>query len=613
MNSFSSLDTVYASPNSGNGDCDDKALRWASLQRIPTYSRARRSLFRNISGEVSEVELCKLDVYERRLVVDRLVRAVTEDPELFLIKLEGDLKIEVRFEHLKVNSFVHVGSRALPTIPNFIFNTTEAFLRQLRIFPGERKKVSILDDISGVIRPSRLTLLLGPPSSGKTTLLLALAGRLGTGLQMSGRITYNGHELREFVPQRTSAYVSQQDWHVAEMTVKETLQFSRRCQGVGFKYDMLLELLRREENAGIKPDEDLDIFIKALALGEQKTSLVTEYIMKILGLDPCADTLVGDEMLKGISGVKRSGFLQVILHSFCEMLVGASTVLFMDEISTGLDSSTTHQIIKYLRHSTQALNGTTVISLLQPDPETYELFDDIILLAEGQIVYQGPSKAALEFFELMGFQCPDRKMWLIFCKKSFQKKIKNSIGPFLIAIINIHPAALSTFTYGVKRAELLKMSFSWQMLLMKRNSFIYIFKFTQLLFVVVIMVTVFFRTTMHHNTLDDGGVYLGALYFAIVMILFNGFTEVPMLVAKLPVLYKHRDLRFYPCWVYTIPSWFLSIPSSILESCIWVAVTYYVVGFDPQITRCLKQALLYFSLHQMSISLFRIMASLDEI
>ena len=60
---------------------------------------------------------------------------------------------------------------------------------------------------------------------------------------MSGRITYNGHELREFVPQRTSAYVSQQDWHVAEMTVKETLQFSRRCQGVGFKYGKLKVIL----------------------------------------------------------------------------------------------------------------------------------------------------------------------------------------------------------------------------------------------------------------------------------------------------------------------------------------------------------------------------------
>lgn len=92
-----------------------------------------------------------------------------------------------------------------------------------------------------------------------------------------------------------------------------------------------------------------------------------------------------------------------------ELLVGASRVLLMDEISTGLDSSTTREIIKYLRYATLALDGTTIISLLQPDPETFELFDDIILLSEGQIVYQGPREAALEFFAYMGFQCPDRK------------------------------------------------------------------------------------------------------------------------------------------------------------------------------------------------------------
>lgn len=44
-----------------------------------------------------------------------------------------------------------------------------------------------------------------------------------------------------------------------------------------------------------------------------------------------------------------------------------------------------------------------------------------------------------------------------------------------------HPAALSTSNYGVKRAELLKISFSWQMLLLKRNSFVYIFKFFQVI------------------------------------------------------------------------------------------------------------------------------------
>ena len=92
-----------------------------------------------------------------------------------------------------------------------------------------------------------------------------------------------------------------------------------------------------------------------------------------------------------------------------ELLVGPARVLFMDEISNGLDSSTTYQIIKYLRHSTHAFDGTTVISLLQPAPETYELFDDVILLCEGQIVYQGPRDAARDFFAFMGFSCPKRK------------------------------------------------------------------------------------------------------------------------------------------------------------------------------------------------------------
>nr|XP_043609157.1 ABC transporter G family member 32-like isoform X2 [Erigeron canadensis] len=626
-------------------DNDEEALQLAALQRSPTFVRARTSVFRNYGGEFTLVDVSKLDDEEKKVVLDRLVTTVKSNPEVFFDRIRQrfdnvDLKfpkVEVRFENLEIDAFIHVGSRALPTLPNSVCNMTEAFLRKLRIFPGKKKKLSILNDISGIIRPSRLTLLLGPPSSGKTTLLLALAGRLGQDIKVSGKITYNGHELNEFVPQKTSAYISQQDCHMAEMTVRETLQFAEKCQGFGHKQGMIMELLRREKNAGIRPDEDLDIFIKTVALGENETSLVVEYLMKILGLDICEDTLVGDEMRKGISG----GQMKRLTSG--ELLVGPSRVLFMDEISTGLDSSTTYQIIQYLKHATRALDGTTVISLLQPDPETFELFDDLILLCEGQIVYQGPRNAAVAFFASMGFHCPKRKNVADFLQEvtsvkdqeqywalderyeyvSVEKFVEafqsNFLGSSLSRELAIpfdrrhnHPAALSTSTYGVKKMRLLKNSFSWQMLLLKRESFIYIFRFLQLMLVVVIMTSVFFRTTMHHNSLDDGGVYLGALYFAIVMILFNGFMEVPMLIAKLPVIYKHRDLHFYPCWVYTLPSWILSIPSSIIESGVWVAVTYYLVGFDPQFSRCLKQFLLYFSLHQMSIGLFRVMGSLGR-
>lgn len=81
-----------------------------------------------------------------------------------------------------------------------------------------------------------MTLLLGPPGSGKTSLLLALAGKLDKELEVSGKVTYNGHEMHEFVPERTCAYISQRDLQMGELTVRETLDFSGRCQGVGPRF-----------------------------------------------------------------------------------------------------------------------------------------------------------------------------------------------------------------------------------------------------------------------------------------------------------------------------------------------------------------------------------------
>lgn len=52
-------------------------------------------------------------------------------------------------------------------------------------------------------------------------------------LQFAGEISYNGYRLEEFVPQKTSAYISQYDMHIPEMTVRETIDFSACCQGIG--------------------------------------------------------------------------------------------------------------------------------------------------------------------------------------------------------------------------------------------------------------------------------------------------------------------------------------------------------------------------------------------
>lgn len=91
------------------------------------------------------------------------------------------------------------------------------------------------------------------------------------------------------------------------------------------------------------------------------------------------------------------------------MIVGPVKTLFMDEITNGLDISTTFQILACLQQQAHITDATILISLLQPSPEAFDLFDDIIIMAEGKVVYHGPRESVVQFFERCGFSCPERK------------------------------------------------------------------------------------------------------------------------------------------------------------------------------------------------------------
>lgn len=422
------------------------------------------------------------------------------------------------------------------------------------------------------------------------------------------------------------------------MTVRETLDFSSRCLGVGSRYEMLKELSKREREAGIKPDPEIDAFMKAVVLSGQKSSFVTDYVLKMLGLDICAGIMVGDEMRRGISGGQKKRV------TTGEMLVGPAQALFMDEISTGLDSSTTFQICNFMRQVVHILDATVIISLLQPAPETFELFDDIILLSEGQIVYQGPRENVLEFFEYTGFRCPERKGVADFLQEVTSKKDQQQywfkrdepyryvsvpefvdyfhsfhIGEEIAAELKVpynkrqtHPAALVKEKYGISKGELFKACFSKEWLLMKRNAFVYVFKTTQIAIMSVITFTVFFRTKMPVGTVQDGQKFYGALFFTLINVMFNGLAEVYMTVARLPVFHKQRDFLFYPAWAFGLPIWILRIPISFLESLIWIVLTYFTVGFAPSASRFFQQFLALFGIHQMALSLFRFVAAVGR-
>lgn len=125
-----------------------------------------------------------------------------------------------------------------------------------------------------------------------------------------------------------------------------------------------------------------------------------------------------------------------------------------------------------------------------------------------------------------------------------------------------------------------------------------------------ISMTVFFRTKLAHNTVEDATTFLGAGFYAIVCIMFGGFGELAMTIARLPVIIKQRDLYFYPAWSYTLSAVVLSFPGSILEAVIWVSMTYYVTGYAPEVSRFFKQMLLLFVIEQMAGGMFRAIAAL---
>ncbi|KAM7495762.1 hypothetical protein LguiA_020176 [Lonicera macranthoides] len=543
--------------------------------------------------------------------------------------------VEVRYQDLSVEAEYCdvVDGNSLPTLWNCL-KTMFSAMQNIIGHSSEANRIKILQDVRGIIKPSRLTLLLGPPGCGKTTFLLALAGKLDKTLKMEGDISYNGYNLKEFVPQKTAAYISQYDLHISEMTVRETLDFAARCQGTGSRAEILTEVLRREKQAGIIPEPDIDTYMKAIAIEGLKRTLQTDYVLKILGLDICADTIVGDAMRRGISGGQKKRL------TTGEMIVGPAKFLLMDEISNGLDSSTTFQIVTCLQQWTHLSGSTILVSLLQPAPETFDLFDDIMLMAEGKTVYHGPRDNVLEFFDKCGFRCPPRKGIADFLQevvsekdqvqywyhrdkpydyvtveefgKTFKKfdagqKLDEELSqPFKKS--EFHKNALSFNIHSVHKWELFKACMAREWLLMKRNSFVHVFKTLQLVVIGLMTMTIFIRTRMKIDVIH-ANYYMGSLFYALLRLMNNGIAELSMTASRLGVLYKQRDFYFYPTWAYSIPAAILKIPFSFLDAFLWTALTYYVIGYSPEPARFVQQILLLFVLHQVSISLMRLIAS----
>ena len=130
-----------------------------------------------------------------------------------------------------------------------------------------------------------------------------------------------------------------------------------------------------------------------------------------------------------------------------------------------------------------------------------------------------------------------------------------------------------------------KACFSREILLFKRNSPVHMFKIIQIALLALVIMTLFFHTEMNHSSVSGGSKFMGALFSGVVIVKFNGMTELQMTIRRLPIFYKQRQLVLLPGWALLSSVLILSLPMSLIETGIWTCLTYFAIGFAPSAIR----------------------------
>ena len=558
-------------------------------------------------------------------------------------------RIEVRYTDLSLTMRVSAASasRTMPTVFETLAGAATALPRALAAAltqapPPPMREVRVLDGASGVIRPGTMTLLLGHPGAGKSTFLKALCGRLSgaAAAQLRGSVQYGGLAPPELAAAglclgQLVQYVSQLDEHFPFLTVRESLAFVAR-------------------NAIAGADE-------------AAVNARVEEISELLHLKGCADTIIGDDLARGVSGGEKKRV------TVGEGLITAARVLALDEISTGLDSSVTFDVIKSLRARAQRQGLAVVVALLQPTPETVALFDDVILLREGAVVYHGAREELPAYLRGQGFLLPaaagteaggegeeDLADWLsellTYPLRRHAKDVAREGGgsaggglslrlpasgelgaaaptpsapPLTTAAMaaawqasplrahnlradkGAQPPALTTpaarAQYGVPyvHSALSHASslLARQVRLLSANS----------LFVFIRIFSAFFMAIVFGGLYWQGGVDDGlnkyGLYLNCVMqLLFTNISEMSGAVEGKFIGYRQVANGVYPAWTFPLASILAHIPLALAEALCFGCVSYFMVGLTYEASRFFFFILVIFLIDVFAATMFRLFA-----
>lgn len=228
---------------------------------------------------------------------------------------------------------------------------------------------TVLNNIYGLVAPGECLAIMGGSGAGKTTLLDVLAGKNKSGT-VEGTVYVNGQVLTKKNYSSIVGFVDQEDHLIPTLTVYETVLNSA-----------LLRLPRTMPYTS-------------------KVARVIEVLSELRILN-IKDRVIGSDFKRGISGGEKRR-----VSIACE-LVTSPCILFLDEPTSGLDAYNARNVVDTLVKLAKNQHRTIVFTIHQPRSNIVSLFDKLLLLSEGDLVYSGDMIKCNDYFRRNGYPCPN--------------------------------------------------------------------------------------------------------------------------------------------------------------------------------------------------------------
>lgn len=418
----------------------------------------------------------------------------------------------------------------------------------------EKVSKTLIHPVSFQIRPKEMVAIMGASGAGKSTLLDILAQRVPFS-QVDGSYKLDGHDINHREFKRMSGYVMQDDALYPLLTVRETLNFAAQ--------------------------------LRIPHLSKVDKYLLVEETIKQLKLQNCADTKIGNEIHRGISGGEKRRV------SIGVDTVQQPTIIFLDEPTSGLDSTTALTIAETLSDVSKR-DRTVAMTIHQPSTRVLDVFDKVMFLSRGQMVYYGKPSNLPNYCSSLGKPPPPY----------------SNIAEFFLEVVDEYEASNTVKVLADHHKEELRMrapsavdesrksvkakyshdyanSMIGETTILLKRQWLNVVRTPELAVVRVVMATVvalvlgslFWMSNNNTEGLRERASYFA---YALALFLFTSLEALPIFLQEQSIYTREHSRGAYRVGSYCLANFLIYVPISVMMSVVFTAVSYFMIDLPPE-------------------------------